>query len=46
MPVTTTLRAKFICRLADFFRILVGDFDVEAFFEGHDELDGVERIRA
>src|ERR1044071_4359876 len=29
---------------ADLFRVLVGDFDFEGFFEGHDELDGIERI--
>src|ERR1700723_519139 len=27
---------------ADLFRVLVGDFDVEAFFESHYQFDGVE----
>src|SRR5450432_1814709 len=31
---------------ADFFRVFVGNFDVEGFFEGHDQFDGIERIRA
>src|SRR6267154_1577056 len=31
---------------ADFFRILVGDFDVEAFFESHYEFDRVQRVCA
>src|ERR1700751_992657 len=31
---------------ADFFGILVGNFDVESFFESHDEFDRVERIGA
>src|ERR1700680_3921434 len=31
---------------ADFFRVLVGDFNVEALLEGHHELDRVQRIRA
>src|SRR6267154_907584 len=30
---------------ADFFRVLVGNFDVEAFFESHDQFDCVERVR-
>src|SRR5579859_3393541 len=30
----------------DLFRVLVGNLDVESFFEGHDQLDGVERIGA
>src|ERR1700716_1734356 len=29
---------------ANLLRILVGDFDVEGLFEGHHELDGIERI--
>src|SRR5208282_5660054 len=28
----------------DLFRVLVGDFDVETFFEGHHQLDCVQRI--
>src|SRR5882762_7686367 len=31
---------------ADFFRVLVGNFDVEAFFESHYQFDCVERVRA
>src|SRR6266853_2070924 len=31
---------------ANLLRILVGDFDIEGLFEGHHELDGVERIGA
>src|SRR5579863_3059729 len=31
---------------ADFFRVLVGNFDVEGFLESHHQFDGVERIRA
>src|SRR5579862_6063857 len=31
---------------ANLLRILVRDFDVEAFFESHDQFDRVERIRA
>src|SRR6185312_17377751 len=31
---------------ADLLRILVRNFDVESFLEGHDQLDGVERIGA
>src|SRR5229473_1622912 len=30
----------------DLFGVFVGDLDVEGFFEGHDQLDGVERIGA
>src|SRR5205085_873635 len=30
----------------DLLRILVRNFDVESFLEGHDQLDGVERIGA
>src|SRR5450759_1027601 len=31
---------------ANLLRILVGDFDIEGFFEGHHQFDGVERISA
>src|SRR5262249_54793074 len=31
---------------ADLFRILIGDFDFEGLFEGHDQLDGVQGIGA
>src|SRR5208282_1496419 len=31
---------------ANLLRILVGDFDIEGLFEGHHQLDGVERIGA
>src|SRR6202167_46910 len=31
---------------ADLFRVFVGDLDVEGLFEGHDELDGIERVGA
>src|ERR1035437_8996592 len=31
---------------ANLLRILVGDFDIEGLFEGHHELDGIERIGA
>jgi hypothetical protein len=31
---------------ANLLRILVGDFNIEGLFEGHHELDGVERIGA
>src|SRR5581483_11783406 len=31
---------------ADLFRIFVRNFDVEGFFEGHHQLDGVEGIGA
>src|SRR5579864_124386 len=31
---------------ADFFGVLVGDFDLESFFESHDQFDGVERVGA
>jgi hypothetical protein len=31
---------------ADLFRVFVGDFDFEGFFEGHDQLDGVEGVGA
>src|SRR5713226_4239829 len=30
----------------DFFRVLVGNLDVEPFFKGHHQLDRVQRIRA
>src|SRR5271165_6830409 len=29
---------------ADLLRVLVGNLDLEGLFEGHDQLDGVERI--
>src|SRR3974390_547748 len=57
-PVTTTRRAKlFPFRVgvdvvdgvldgADFFRLLVRDLDLEGFFEGHYQLDCVERVGA
>src|SRR5580698_4393424 len=31
---------------ADLFRVLVGDLDIEAFFESHDQFDCIERIGA
>src|SRR5271165_1841168 len=31
---------------ADLLRVLVRDLDLKGFFESHDQLDGVERIRA
>src|SRR3954453_21226929 len=31
---------------ADFFGVLIGDFDVEGFFEGHHQLNGVEGVGA
>src|SRR6266851_9647142 len=31
---------------ADLFRILVGNFDVEAFFESHHQFDRIQRVRA
>src|SRR5271165_3884086 len=31
---------------ADFFRVLIGNLDVEALLEGHDQLHGVERVGA
>src|SRR5579864_4065853 len=31
---------------ANFFSVLVGNFDVESFFESHDQFHGVERIGA
>src|SRR6202163_4178426 len=31
---------------ANLLRILVGDFNIEGLFEGHHELDGIERIGA
>src|SRR5258708_24037147 len=31
---------------ADLFSVFVGNLDVESFFKGHDQLDGVERIGA
>src|ERR1700732_2144621 len=31
---------------ADFFRVLVGNFDVEGLLESHNQFDGIERIRA
>ena len=31
---------------ADLLRVLVGNLDVESFFEGHDQFDGVERVGA
>src|SRR5208337_4434122 len=31
---------------ADFFRVFVGNLDVEGFFEGHDQFDRVQRIGA
>src|SRR3974390_3404089 len=57
-PVTTTRRAKlFSFRVgvdvidrvfhgANLLRLLVGNLDFEGLFEGHDQLDGVERISA
>ena len=29
---------------ANLLRILVGDFNIEGLFEGHHELDGIERV--
>src|SRR5450755_871112 len=30
----------------DFFRLFVGNFDVKGFFEGHNQFDRVQRVRA
>src|SRR5215207_7567054 len=56
-PVTTTRRVNLlpdllvqvIHRVADraqLLRVLVGDVDVELLLEGHDQLDGVQTVRA
>src|SRR5215469_6354284 len=57
-PVTTTRRAKLlsfrvgidvvdrVLHGADLLRLFVGDFDVEGFFEGHDQFDRVQRVGA
>src|SRR6266852_3656137 len=31
---------------ADLLRVFIGDFDIESFFESHDQFDRVERVRA
>ena len=30
----------------EFFGLFIGHFDAELLFQGHDELDGIERVRA
>src|SRR5215472_2857421 len=57
-PVTTTRRAKLvpfrmcvdvvdgILHGTNLLRLLVGNLDVEGFFKGHHQLNGVERIRS
>src|SRR5689334_7288456 len=32
--------------LADLLRLIVGNLDAELFLESHDQLDGIERVRA
>src|SRR5688572_4654611 len=56
-PVTTTRRVNLLSDLlvqvihriahgAELLRVLVGDVDVELLLEGHDQLDGVQTVRA